>query len=149
MQKFIVAASMLLLFVGCLFFVTDMVIGDTTHTDNKSSLERGGEIALAKSIKVGTLRAEEELAIDPEKAKQEFEKAYNSNADFKDPASKRNFIVHAVQEKPAMIAVEADAEAASYFKQFNEKKEAIKSRARSIIIYDAKAKEKQLGGNVK
>lgn len=126
-----------------------MVIGDTTHTDNKSSLERGGEIALAKSIKVGTLRAEEELAIDPEKAKQEFEKAYNSNADFKDPASKRNFIVHAVQEKPAMIAVEGDAEAASYFKQFNEKKETIKSIARSIIIYDANAKEKQLGGNVK
>ncbi|MGF9881169.1 hypothetical protein ABEX39_26010 [Bacillus albus] len=149
MQKFIVAASMLLLFVGCLFFVTDMVIGDTTHTDNKSSLERGGEIALVKSIKVGTLRAEEELAIDPEKAKQEFEKAYNSNADFKDPASKRNFIVHAVQEKPAMIAVEGDAEAASYFKQFNEKKETIKSIARSIIIYDANAKEKQLGGNVK
>ncbi|HDR3652511.1 TPA: hypothetical protein ACTZ5A_005358 [Bacillus cereus] len=148
MQKFIVAASMLLLFVGCLFFVTDMVIGDTTHTDNKSSLERGGEIALAKSVKVGTLRAEEELAIDPEKAKQEFEKAYNSNADFKDPASKRNFIVHAVQEKPAMIAVEGDAEAASYFKQFNEKKETIKSIARSIIIYDANAKEKQLGGNV-
>jgi len=148
-QKFIVAASMLLLFVGCLFFVTDMVIGDTTHTDNKSSLERGGEIALAKSVKVGTLRAEEELAIDPEKAKQEFEKAYNSNADFKDPASKHNFIVHAVQEKPAMIAVEGDAEAASYFKQFNEKKETIKSIARSIIIYDANAKEKQLGGNVK
>lgn len=149
MQKFIVAASMLLLFVGCLFFVTDMVIGDTTHTDNKSSLERGGEIALAKSVKVGTLRAEEELAIDPEKVKQEFEKAYNSNADFKDPASKRNFIVHAVQEKPAMIAVEGDAEAASYFKQFNEKKETLKSIARSIIIYDANAKEKQLGGNVK
>ncbi len=126
-----------------------MVIGDTTHTDNKSSLERGGEIALAKSVKVGTLRAEEELAIDPEKAKQEFEKAYNSNADFKDPASKRNFIVHAVQEKPAMIAVQGDAEAASYFKQFNEKKETIKSIARSIIIYDANAKEKQLGGNVK
>jgi len=126
-----------------------MVIGDTTHTDNKSSLERGGEIALAKSVKVGTLRAEEELAIDPEKAKQEFEKAYNSNADFKDPASKHNFIVHAVQEKPAMIAVEGDAEAASYFKQFNEKKETIKSIARSIIIYDANAKEKQLGGNVK
>lgn len=126
-----------------------MVIGDTTHTDNKSSLERGGEIALAKSVKVGTLRAEEELAIDPEKAKQEFEKAYNSNADFKDPASKRNFIVHAVQEKPAMIAVEGDAEAASYFKQFNEKKETLKSIARSIIIYDANAKEKQLGGNVK
>lgn len=125
-----------------------MVIGDTTHTDNKSSLERGGEIALAKSVKVGTLRAEEELAIDPEKAKQEFEKAYNSNADFKNPASKRNFIVHAVQEKPAMIAVEGDAEAASYFKQFNEKKETIKSIARSIIIYDANAKEKQLGGNV-
>ena len=67
MQKFIVAASMLLLFVGCLFFVTDMVIGDTTHTDNKSSLERGGEIAVAKSVKVGTLRAEEEITIDPEK----------------------------------------------------------------------------------
>ncbi len=27
-----------------------------------------------------------------------------------------------VQEKPAMIAVESDAEAASYFKQFDEKK---------------------------
>lgn len=149
MQKFIVAASMLLLFTGCLFFVTDMVIGDTTHTDNKSSLERGGEIAVAKSVKVGTLRAEEEIAIDPEKAKQEFEKAYNGNADFKDPASKRNFTVHDVQEKPAMIAVEGDAEAASYFKQFDEKKETIKSKARSIIIYDANAKEKQLGGNVK
>ncbi|WP_431603571.1 hypothetical protein [Bacillus thuringiensis] len=50
--------------ICCLFFVTDMVIGDTTHTDNKSSLERGGEIALAKSVKIGTLRAEEEIAID-------------------------------------------------------------------------------------
>ncbi|PHA57845.1 hypothetical protein COF07_12060 [Bacillus wiedmannii] len=149
MQKFVVAAGMLLLFAGCLFFVTDMAIGDTTHADNKSSLERGGEIALAKSVKVGTLRAEEEIAIDPEKAKQEFEKAYNSNADFKDPASKRHFTVHAVQEKPAMIAVEGNAEAASYFKQFDEKKETIKSKARSIIIYDANAKEKQLGGNVK
>ncbi|MDA2526293.1 DUF5411 family protein, partial [Bacillus cereus] len=109
MQKFIVAASMLLLFAGCLFFVTDMVIGDTTHTDNKSSLERGGEIALAKSVKIGTLRAEEEIAIDRDKAKQEFEKAYNSNADFKNPASKRNFTVYDVQEKPAMIAVEGDA----------------------------------------
>ncbi|MDA2111375.1 DUF5411 family protein [Bacillus cereus] len=149
MQKFIVAASMLLLFAGCLFFVTDMVIGDTTHTDNKSSLERGGEIALAKSVKIGTLRAEEEIAIDRDKAKQEFEKAYNSNADFKNPASKRNFTVYDVQEKPAMIAVEGDAEAASYFKQFDEKKETIKSKARSIIIYDGNAKEKQLGGNVK
>ncbi|EMI9087607.1 MULTISPECIES: DUF5411 family protein [Bacillus] len=149
MQKFIVASSMLLLFVGCLFFVTDMVMGDTTHTDNKSSLERGGEIALAKSVKIGTLRAEEEMAIDKEKAKQEFEKAYNGNADFKNPASKRNFTVHDVREKPAMIAVEGDAEVASYFKQFDEKKETIKSKARSIIIYDANAKEKQLGGNVK
>ncbi|PIE91683.1 hypothetical protein CO726_30880 [Bacillus fungorum] len=149
MQKFIVAASMLLLFVGCLFFVTDMVIGDITHTDNKSSLERGGEIALAKSVKIGTLRAEEEIVIDREKAKQEFEKAYNRNADFKDSASKRNFTVYDVQEKPAMIAVEGDAEAASYFKQFDEKKETIKSKARSIIIYDANGKEKQLGGNVK
>lgn len=149
MQKFIVAASTLLLFVGCLFFVTDMVIGDTTHTDNKSSLERGGEIALSKAVKVGTLRAEEEIAVDREVAEKEFEKAYNSNADFKDPASKRNFMVHDVQEKPAMIAVEGDAEAASYFKQFDEKKETIKSKARSIIIYDANAKEKQIGGNVK
>lgn len=124
-------------------------MGDTTHTDNKSSLERGGEIALAKSVKIGTLRAEEEMAIDKEKAKQEFEKAYNGNADFKNPASKRNFTVHDVREKPAMIAVEGDAEVASYFKQFDEKKETIKSKARSIIIYDANAKEKQLGGNVK
>ena len=124
-------------------------MGDTTHTDNKSSLERGGEIALAKSVKIGTLRAEEEMAIDKEKAKQEFEKAYNGNADFKNPASKRNFTVHDVREKPAMIAVEGDAEVASYFKQFDEKKETIKSKARSIIIYEANAKEKQLGGNVK
>lgn len=29
------------------------------------------------------------------------------------------------------------------------KKETIKSKARSIIIYDANGKEKQLGGNVK
>ncbi|MEB8854682.1 hypothetical protein P4G88_32650, partial [Bacillus cereus] len=112
-------------------------------------LERCGEIALAKSVKIGTLRAEEEIAIDAEKAKKEFEKAYNSNADFKDPASKRNFTVHDVQEKPAMVAVEGDAEAASYFRQFDEKKETIKSKARSIIIYDTNAKEKQLGGNVK
>ncbi len=51
MQKFIVAASMLLLFVGCLFFVTDMVIGDTTHTDNKSSLERGGRDSFGEVCK--------------------------------------------------------------------------------------------------
>ncbi len=48
-----------------------------------------------------------------------------------------------------MIAVEGDAEAASYFKQFDEKKETIKSKARSIIIYDGNAKEKTIRWKLK
>ncbi|WP_436866866.1 hypothetical protein [Bacillus fungorum] len=149
MQKFIIAAGTLLLFVGCLFFVTDMVIGDITHTDNKAALKKGNNIALYKAVKVGTLRAEEEIAIDSKLAKQEFEKSYNGNAAFKDPSSKRNFSVHVVQEKPAMIAVEGDAEAASYFKQFNEKKGTIKSKARNIYIFESTSDKKESGGNVK
>ncbi|MEC3078420.1 hypothetical protein, partial [Bacillus tropicus] len=114
MQKIIIGAASLLLFVGCLFLMTDMIIGDTTHTDNKSASERAGSTAMDKAVKVGVLRAQEEIAIEPDIAKKEFEKSYKQNATFKDPASKREFSVHAVHEQPAMIAVEGEAEAASY-----------------------------------
>ena len=145
--KFIIGAS-LLLCVGCLFLMTDMIIGDTTHTDNKSALERAGSTAMDKAVKVGVLRAQEEIAIEPEIAKKEFEKSYKQNATFKDPASKREFSVHAVQEQPAMIAVEGEAEVASYTKQFEEKK-SIKSNAKHIFIYEADSDNKKAGGNVK
>ncbi|QFQ28891.1 hypothetical protein [Bacillus thuringiensis] len=147
MQKFIIGAASLLLFVGCLFLMTDMIIGDTTHTDNKSALERAGSTAMDKSVKVGVLRAQEEIAIEPEIAKKEFEKSYSQNATFKDPASKREFSVHGVQEQPAMIAVEG--EAASYTKQFDEKQGSIKSNAKHIFIYEADSDNKKAGGNVK
>ncbi|ARJ25471.1 hypothetical protein B7492_30905 (plasmid) [Bacillus mycoides] len=149
MQKFIIGAASVLLFVGCLFLMTDMIIGDTTHSDNKSALERAGSAAMDKSVKVGVLRAQEEIAIDPEIAKKEFEESYKQNATFKGPASKRDFSVHAVQENPAMIAVEGDAEAASYTKQFDEKKGNIKSNAKHIYIYEADSDKKKAGGNVK
>ncbi|MCP1399333.1 MULTISPECIES: hypothetical protein [Bacillus cereus group] len=149
MQKFIIGVASLLLFVGCLFLMTDMIIGDTTHTDNKSALERAGSTAMDKAVKVGILRAQEEIAIDTEIAKKEFEKSYKQNATFKDPASKREFSAHAVQEQPAMIAVEGDAEAASYTKQFDEKKGSIKSNAKHIFIYEADSDNKKAGGNVK
>ncbi|TKI82149.1 hypothetical protein [Bacillus mycoides] len=149
MQKFIIGAASVLLFVGCLFLMTDMIIGDTTHSDNKSALERAGSAAMDKSVKVGVLRAQEEIAINPEIAKKEFEESYKLNATFKDPASKRDFSVHAIQENPAMIAVEGDAEAASYTKQFDEKKGNIKSNAKHIYIYEADSDKKKAGGNVK
>ncbi|AZJ24654.1 hypothetical protein JFU54_01490 [Bacillus sp. TH19] len=148
MQKFIIAAGALLLFIGCLFFVTDMVIGDTTHTDNKAALKKGSNTALYKSVKVGTLRAEEEIAIDPELAKKEFEQAYKQNAAFKDPASKRDFSVHVIQDKPAMIAVEGNVDAKSYLKQFDENKGTIKSKARNIYIFESTSDKKQPGGNI-
>lgn len=149
MQKFIIGAASILLFIGCLFLITDMIIGDTTHTDNKSALERAGSTAMDKAVKVGVLRAQEEIAIDTKIAKKEFEKSYKQNATFKDPASKREFFAHAVQEQPAMIAVEGDAEAASYTKQFDEKKSSIKSNAKHIFIYEADSDNKKDGGNVK
>ncbi|MED3025611.1 MULTISPECIES: hypothetical protein [Bacillus cereus group] len=149
MQKFIIGAASLLLFVGCLFLMTDIIIGDTTHIDNKSALERAGSTAMDKAVKVGVLRSQEEIAIDPEIAKNEFEKSYKQNATFKDPASKREFSVHAVKEKPAMIAVEGEAEASSYTKQFDEKKGNIKSNAKHIYIYEADSDNKKAGGNVK
>ncbi|MDA2549941.1 hypothetical protein [Bacillus bombysepticus] len=149
MQKFIIGAASILLFAGCLFLMTDMIIGDTTHTDNKSASERAGSTAMDKAVKVGVLRAQEEIAIEPGIAKKEFEKSYKQNATFKDPASKREFSVHAVQEQPAMIAVEGEAEAASYTKQFDEKKGNIKSNARHIFIYEADSDNKKAGGNVK
>lgn len=46
--KFIIGAASILLFVGCLFLMTDMIIGDTTHTDNKSASERAGSTARIK-----------------------------------------------------------------------------------------------------
>ncbi|ACI30220.1 MULTISPECIES: hypothetical protein [Bacillus] len=149
MQKIIIGAASLLLFVGCLFLMTDMIIGDTTHTDNKSASERAGSTAMDKAVKVGVLRAQEEIAIEPDIAKKEFEKSYKQNATFKDPASKREFSVHAVHEQPAMIAVEGEAEAASYTKQFDEKKGSIKSNAKHIFIYEADSDNKKAGGNVK
>ncbi|GAB6489451.1 hypothetical protein [Bacillus cereus] len=149
MQKLIIGAASLLLFVGCLFLMTDISIGDITHSDNKSALARAGSTAMDKAVKVGVLRSQEEIAIDPEIAKNEFEKSYKQNATFKDSASKREFSVHAVHEQPAMIAVEGEAEAASYTKQFDEKKGNIKSNARHIYIYEADSDNKKAGGNVK
>lgn len=122
MQKLILGAASLLLFVGCLFLMTDISIGDITHSDNKSALARAGSTAMDKAVKVGVLRSQEEIVIDPEIAKNEFEKSYKQNSTFKDSASKRNFSVYSVQEQPAMIAIEGEAEAASYTKQFDEKK---------------------------
>lgn len=118
----ILGAASLLLFVGCLFLMTDISIGDITHSDNKSALARAGSTAMDKAVKVGVLRSQEEIVIDPEIAKNEFEKSYKQNSTFKDSASKRNFSVYSVQEQPAMIAIEGEAEAASYTKQFDEKK---------------------------
>ncbi|EEM38173.1 hypothetical protein bthur0004_59560 [Bacillus thuringiensis serovar sotto str. T04001] len=77
MQKFIIGAASILLFVGCLFLMTDMIIGDTTHTDNKSASERAGSTAMDKAVKVGVLRAQEEIAIEPGIAKKEFESLIN------------------------------------------------------------------------
>ncbi|PGZ47595.1 hypothetical protein [Bacillus pacificus] len=149
MQKLIIGAASLLLFVGCLFLMTDISIGDITHSDNKSALARAGSTAMDKAVKVGVLRSQEEIVIDPEIAKNEFEKSYKQNSTFKDSASKRNFSVHSVQEQPAMIAVEGEAEAASYTKQFDEKKGNIKSNAKHIFIYEADSDNKKAGGNVK
>ncbi|MBH0348046.1 hypothetical protein BK731_19070 [Bacillus thuringiensis serovar muju] len=149
MQKLIIGAASLLLFVGCLFLMTDISIGDITHSDNKSALARAGSTAMDKAVKVGVLRSQEEIVIDSEIAKNEFEKSYKQNSTFKDSASKRNFSLHSVQEQPAMIAVEGEAEAASYTKQFDEKKGNIKSNARYIYIYEADSDNKKAGGNVK
>ncbi|UYW72157.1 DUF5411 family protein [Bacillus cereus] len=149
MQKLILGAVSLLLFVGCLFLMTDISIGDITHSDNKSALARAGSTAMDKAVKVGVLRSQEEIVIDPEIAKNEFEKSYKQNSTFKDSASKRNFSVYSVQEQPAMIAIEGEAEAASYTKQFDEKKGNIKSNARHIYIYEADSDNKKAGGNVK
>lgn len=145
----ILGAASLLLFVGCLFLMTDISIGDITHSDNKSALARAGSTAMDKAVKVGVLRSQEEIVIDPEIAKNEFEKSYKQNSTFKDSASKWNFSVYSVQEQPAMIAIEGEAEAASYTKQFDEKKSNIKSNARHIYIYEADSDNKKAGGNVK
>lgn len=123
--------------------MTDISIGDITHSDNKSALARAGSTAMDKAVKVGVLRSQEEIVIDPEIAKNEFEKSYKQNSTFKDSASKRNFSVYSVQEQPAMIAIEGEAEAASYTKQFDEKGN-IKSNARHIYIYEADSDNKKL-----
>jgi hypothetical protein len=106
MQKIIIGAALTIIICWLFILMTDMIIGDTTHTDNKSASERAGSTAMDKAVKVGVLRAQEEIAIEPDIAKKEFEKSYKQNATFKDPASKREFSVHAVHEQPAMIAVE-------------------------------------------
>lgn len=126
-----------------------MVIGDTTHTDNRASLDRSGKTAISKAVNVGTLRAEEEIAVNPEKARIEFDKAYRQNTAFRDPAAKRDYTIHVVNEKPAMIAVEGNVEAGSYLKTFSEQKGSVKSKSRNEIIYEAVAGTKRIGGNVK
>ncbi|PEU18109.1 MULTISPECIES: hypothetical protein [unclassified Bacillus (in: firmicutes)] len=149
MHKFIVTAASALLFCICIFFVMDMVIGDTTHTDNRASLDRSGKTAISKAVNVGTLRAEEEIAVNPEKAKEEFDKAYKENTAFRDPAAKRDYNIHVTNGKPAMIAVEGDVETGSYLKTFSEQKGSVKSKSRNEVIYEAVAKTKRIGGNVK
>ena len=67
-----------------------MIIGDTTHTDNKSASERAGSTAMDKAVKVGVLRAQEEIAIEPGIAKKEFEKSYKQTETFKE---KRKLLV--------------------------------------------------------
>ncbi|EOO12590.1 hypothetical protein IGA_04947 [Bacillus cereus HuA3-9] len=67
----------------------------------------------------------------------------------KDPASKRDFSVHVIQDKPAMIAVEGNVDAKSYLKQFDENKGTIKSKARNIYIFESTSDKKQPGGNIK
>lgn len=148
MQKIIITFFSFLLFAVCLFFVTDLVIGNVTHTDNRLSLDRSAKTALSKSVNWGTLRVEEEIEIEPSLAEQEFKKSYIENISFRDPEAKRNYDIKILNSKPAMIAVEGNIETYSYFNSFNKEPEKVKSNSRNIVIYEAKEETKKVGGNV-
>lgn len=119
------------------------------HTDQTQALDNSSKIAIQKAINKGVLRVEEEVEIDPDVAKREFQKSYEENISHDDNRTDRKYEVVTIQSRPALIAVRGEADVESGFKKFNHQQDdKIRSLEKYIVIYEAKSVNKQEGGNV-
>ncbi|MED5052556.1 hypothetical protein P9850_12085 [Anoxybacillus rupiensis] len=149
MNKAIFFFFLTLLFGTAFLYNTDLIITNTVHTDQTQALDNSSKIAIQKAINKGVLRVEEEVEIDPDVAKREFQKSYEENISHDDNRTDRKYEVVTIQSRPALIAVRGEADVESGFKKFNHQQDdKIRSLEKYIVIYEAKSVNKQEGGNV-
>lgn len=149
MNKIVFFAFLSLLFGACFLYETDLIITNTVHTDQTEALDSASKVAIQKAINKGILRVDEEIEIDPDIARKEFQKSYEENISHDDSRTERKYEIVTIQTRPALIAVRGEADVESGFKKFSHKQDdKIKSLEKYIVIYEAKYPKKQEGGNV-
>ncbi|WP_033012954.1 hypothetical protein [Geobacillus kaustophilus] len=149
MNKVVFFAFLTLLFGATFLYETDLIITNTVHTDQTEALDNASKVAIQKAINKGVLRVDEEIEIDPDVAKREFQKSYEENISHHDSRTDRKYEIVTIQPRPALIAVRGEADVESGFKKFDHQQDdKIRSIEKFIVIYEAKYANKQEGGNV-
>lgn len=121
-----------------------------TKEDNESTLENSATSALQSSVKLGSLRVNEEIEINTSEASQVFYDEYDNTYSFQDKEANRAVNVDYISEKAPYMAITGTADSMSYLNNIDRDiydRSPMSSSQKYILIYEAKSKTKKLGGN--